>query len=144
MWAIHPILHKCCPGGMPEGCDLKQMGKKNESPSCPKETHLECVVAWLGGARKCWTVAVTILLLFQDFALLRGGIVEVIQTQPLIFLLHYPPDCGCLLSSVWGWKAVSIRNHFHCKIQKTQLIWYKSIYDLVHWRCRWWFQHFVH
>lgn len=31
---------------------------------------------------------------FQNFPLLKGRIVEVIQTQPLISLLHYHPDWG--------------------------------------------------
>lgn len=38
----------------------------------------------------------------QDLALLQGGMGEVIPSQPLIFLLHFHPDCGCLLSSAFG------------------------------------------
>lgn len=111
-------------------------GSKRMSPwvvSLRNETHLVCVVAWWDGVRRCTTIIVKILLFFpQDFALLQGRLVEIVQTWPLISLLRYHPGCRCLLSSVFEWKAVSVRNNFYCKIQKTQLIVVYDIKYLLH------------
>lgn len=145
MWAIYSVLHKYCPGGILEDCDLWQMGTKEWGPELSVLRMKLIWNVWLPDEVEQGNAGLLQLkfwFFLKDFAWLQGRVVEVIQTQPLIFMLHYHPDCGCLLSSVFGWKAVSVRNNFHWKIQKTQLtvVYDVStfvIYYLLNRRYRW-------
>ena len=74
----------------------------------------------------------------QDFALLWGWVVAIVQTWPLISRLRHHPACGWLLTSVLGWKAISVRNDFCWKIQKTnRCLRYKYINYLPSGTDRW-------